>query len=73
VVEMNDIDIDVFFCYNFYRRNRHRRAKRNSGGLVIYIKESYTDIISVVPKTIIVQWDGYKFNQSYFSLDVDIY
>jgi len=56
----------------FYRKFQNRRAKRNSGGVAIYLKYSIAKGITVVKNrfdTII--W--LKLHKSYFKLDYDIY
>ena len=35
--ECSKFDIDGFKCFNFYRKFQNRRAKRNSGEIVLYI------------------------------------
>ena len=34
----SQIDLPNYPCYNFYRKFKHKNAKRTSGGLVFYIK-----------------------------------
>jgi len=45
---MNSLTLPKYLCLNFFRKFKHRSAKRNSGGLTIYIKEYIKDGISIV-------------------------
>ena len=45
---LSEIDIDGYLCYNLYRKFRHRKAKRKSGGIAVYINEKLSDGISIV-------------------------
>ena len=68
----SEIEIEGFFVYNFYRKFRHKRARRNSGGIVIYIRENIKNGISVVKNhfdTLI--W--LKFDKHFFRFQEDIY
>jgi len=38
--EDRSVQINGFECYNVYRRYQNRRAKRSSGGVVLYIRNS---------------------------------
>ena len=42
------LELSVYDCHNFYRKYRHRQAKHNSGGVVIYTRNSISSGISVV-------------------------
>jgi len=35
---LHNIEISGYHCYYFFRKYRHRNAKRNSGGIVFYIR-----------------------------------
>ena len=43
-----DFNLPEYICLNFSRKFKPINAKRNSGGLTIYIKESIKDGISIV-------------------------
>lgn len=61
-----------FTAFNFYRKFRHRRAKRNSGGIVIFIRDSILPGVSVVRNhhdTIV--W--LKLDKIFFNFQTDIY
>ena len=36
--ENSSIELKGYTCYNFYRKFKHKRAKRNTGGMVVYVK-----------------------------------
>ena len=68
----SDTEIDGYFCYNFNRKYRHRRAKRNSGGMAIFIRNEYRNGITVVKNhfdTIIRM----RIDKTFFSLESDLY
>ena len=44
----SEIHIPGFDCFNFYRKFKHRRAKRKSGGIICFIKQCVSSGISVV-------------------------
>ena len=46
------LQINGFECYNVYRRYQNRRAKRSSGGVVLYIRNSIAKGIDIVKKNI---------------------
>ena len=43
----SNIELNDFTCYNFYRKFKHRKAKRNSGGIVIYVRNTIKTGISI--------------------------
>ena len=66
------MEINGYKSLNFYRKFQHRNARRNSGGIVVYIKETIFPGINIVRNhydTII--W--LKLNCEYFSIEEDIY
>lgn len=66
------IDLSGYKAYNFYRKFQHRKARRNSGGIILYCKETIYDGISVIRNhfdTII--W--VKFDKKFFKMEHDIY
>jgi len=68
----SNFDIDGFKCFNFYRKFQNRRAKRNSGGIVLYIRNSLCKGVSVVRNhfdTII--W--LKLDKLFFNFTDDVY
>lgn len=40
---MLDLSVDNFECFHLHRTEKHSRAKRDSGGLAIYIRDKYVD------------------------------
>ncbi|MEW8546452.1 MAG: reverse transcriptase family protein, partial [Candidatus Thiodiazotropha sp.] len=61
-----------YCAYNFYRKFRHRRARRNSGGVVIYVKSELKNGVKIVKNihdTII--W--LKLEKSFFDQPEDFY
>lgn len=68
----SDIDLTGYTSHNFYRKFQHRNAKRSSGGIVLYYKNSIKDGVSVIMNhfdTII--W--VKLDKEFFKLDSDMY
>lgn len=68
----SDIELNGYISYNFYRKFQHRNAKRQSGGIVLYFKESLKNGIEIVKNhadTII--W--IKLNHEFFHFDTDVY
>ena len=51
-----DFNLPKYICLNLTRKFKHRNAKRNSGGLTIYIKESIKD--GIMCEIIVVHWYG---------------
>ena len=67
-----NIDISGYKSHNFYRKYQHKRAKRCSGGVAVYYKESLQDGIQIVRNhydTLI--W--LKLDKMYFNLKEDAY
>ena len=70
--EQSNIDITGYFSHNFFRKFRHRNAKRGNGGLALYIKDSIKDGVKVVRNrydTII--W--VKLEKTFFHFESDVY
>ena len=44
----NDISLNRYVSYNFYRKIQNRKARRSSGGIALYYKESLKDGIQVI-------------------------
>ena len=68
----SDIEFNGYVKHNFYRKFRHRNARRNSGGIVLYYKTGLKDGITIVLNnydTII--W--VKLDKTFFSLPEDVY
>jgi exonuclease III len=68
----SNIDLEGYYCYNFYRKFRHRNAKRNSGGIVIYVRNEIKGGLSIVKNwhdTIV--W--IKLDRDFFGTVEDIY
>ena len=61
-----------FKCFQFQRKVRHRKAKRESGGTCILVKNNLLDGIKIIGSdTDDIVWFQLKAN--YFSFDCDIY
>ena len=41
-------NLDGYTCYNFYRKFQHRRARRRSGGVALFIRDSINCGIDVI-------------------------
>ena len=55
-----------------YRRYQHRRAKRSSGGIIIYIKDTIRKGVSLVRNDLdCIVW--LKLDKTYFKNESDIY
>lgn len=70
--EHSDIEIDGYKSYNMYRKFQNRRARRCSGGIVIYIKDELFKGVKIVLNhydTII--W--LKLDKHFFNLETDIF
>ncbi|MES9885080.1 MAG: endonuclease/exonuclease/phosphatase family protein, partial [Sedimenticola sp.] len=68
----SDIDLSGYTCFNFYRKFKHKKAKRNSGGIVVYIKDCVKCGVTVVRShhdTIV--W--LKLAKTFFSFARDMY
>ena len=66
------IELNGYVKHNFYRKFKHRNARRNSGGIVIYYKDYLSPGIQIIKThhdTII--W--LKLDHNFFSLTSDIY
>ncbi|MEW8547527.1 MAG: reverse transcriptase family protein, partial [Candidatus Thiodiazotropha sp.] len=70
--EYSNLDFEGYKVYNFYRKFRHRRAKRRSGGVVLLYRENLHDGIKVVRNSYdTIIW--IKLDGNYFSFENDIY
>ena len=70
--EDSKIEIPGYSSYNFYRTFQHGRARRCSGGVVVYIRQHYQDSIELVKNshdTII--W--LKLDRTFFRVQSDIF
>ena len=68
----SEINIDGYLCHNLYRKFRHRNAKRNSGGIVVYINEKLSEGISIVKNNFdTIVW--LKIDNTFFSLNSNVY
>lgn len=66
------IDIGGYVSYNFYRKYQHRNARRSSGGIVVYLKESVKDGVTIVRN----HYDSViwlKVDKSFFHTTSDVY
>lgn len=66
------VDFDGYKSHNFYRKFQHKKARRCSGGIVLYCRESIAKDITVVRNhfdTII--W--IKIDKDFFRIESDIF
>ena len=55
-----------------YRKYRHRKASRNSGGIVVYVRNEYKNGITLVRKNHdTMVW--FKFDKTFFNIEEDNY
>jgi len=68
----SNVELSGYTTHNFYRQFQHRNARRCSGGLVLYYKDSLKDGISIVK----MQYDTIiwiKLDAVFFKLDTGRY
>jgi len=68
----SNVDLSGFVSHNFYRKFQHRNAKRASGGIVLYYRDSIKDGVSVVKN----HYDSIiwvKLDKTFFELENDMY
>ena len=68
----SNVDLNGYVSHNFYRKFRHRKARRNSGGIILYYKEDIQEGIQIIKNhfdTII--W--VKLDKTFFKLSEDIF
>jgi exonuclease III len=66
------IEIDGYKCFNFYRKFRSRRAKRFSGGIALYLKDSIANGASIVENhSDSIVW--LKLDKQFFRMDEDVF
>ena len=46
--ENSEIDLKGYCSFNFYRKFQNRRARRNSGVTVVYIKSEYKQGVEII-------------------------
>ena len=66
------VNVSGYKCFNFYRKFRHPNARRNSGGILVYCKDSVVNGVSIIKNhcdTLI--W--LKLDKLFFNLDTDVY
>ena len=69
--EHSIIDVQGFRCYNLYRMFQNKRSKRCHGGAVIYVKDSISKGVRIIPNhhdTIV--W--LKLDKGFFRFDTDV-
>ena len=67
-----DINFSGYISHTFYRTFQNRNAKRCSGGVALYYKESLQDGIQIVKNQLNTMiW--VKFDRNFFNLDDDVY
>ena len=66
------IQLNGYKAVHSYRRLQNKRAKRSSGGLIIYIREQYQKGVKIVKNDIdCLIW--LKFDKNFFQIQNDIY
>lgn len=66
------MELDGYYCFNLYHKFRHRNARRNSGGIAVYVRNEYRDGITLMKNehdTIV--W--FKLDRMFFNTKEDIY
>lgn len=68
----SNVSIEGYRCYNLYRKFKHKRARRNSGGMSIYVRECLNQGVSIVKNNFdTIVW--LKFDCDFFNFDKDVY
>ena len=68
----SDIDINVYKCFNLYKKFQNRRANRCSGVIVLYIRDSISDGVKLVRN----HYDSMiwiELDKNFFNIESDIY
>ena len=67
----SDIDLSGYISHNFYRKFKHRNAKRSSGGIAIYYKDSLKNGIEIVNNHLdTIIW--IKLDHNFFNFENDV-
>ena len=70
--EESDIDISGYVTHNFYRKFKHRKARRSSGGVALLYKEEIKDGIEILANHHdSVIW--LRLDKGFFHLDKDVF
>lgn len=70
--DLSNFDIEGHKCYNFARNFQNKKAKRGSGGIAVYVKQSITKGISIFKSYHdAIVW--LKLDKLFFNLDEDIF
>ena len=70
--ENSEIDFNGYYSFNFYRKFQNRRARRNSGGTVVYIKSEYKQGVEVV-KNVLDTFIWLRLDKTFFKLSEDMF
>ena len=68
----SDINLSGYLTFNFFRKFQNRKARRNSGGIVVFIKEELTNGIEIVRN----HYDSIiwlKLDHTFFNISEDFY
>jgi hypothetical protein len=68
----SNIELEGYKCFHFHRDFVHRRARRKSGGIVVYVKTQIVQGVSLV-KHFKDNFVWIKLDKTYFCLDKDVY
>ena len=69
---LSQCSLNGYSSNNFYRKFKHRNAKRSSGGIVVYYKDSMKNCIEIIQNHVdTLIW--LKLDHNYFQLDKDVY
>jgi len=69
---LSNVDLSGFQNIHSFRKYQHRRAKRSSGGIVIYIRNEISKGVKVVLNQIdCLIW--LKVDKNYFNIEQDLY
>ena len=68
----SDFNLPRYDANSFFRKVKHKRAKRNSGGIFIFIRDSFKDCVSIIRNHFdSIIW--LKLDRHFFGFDEDCY
>lgn len=67
-----NVELNGYITYNFYKKYQHKRARRCSGGVVLYYREHLRHGIEIV-KNICDTVIWIKLKRDFFNLENDVY
>lgn len=69
---MSDVHVTGFESYNFYRKFQNRRAKRNNGGIVVYVRNDIAKGVTIVQNHLdTIIW--LRLDREYFFFEEDVF